>query len=416
MSGKFVEGWLYLPEIPRRFSRHRIRHSEHHLVKPEVSLCIPTWQAGAFIAKTLEHARAQTWPALRILISVDLCEDDTAEICHSIAAKDDRVQVFVQEQRQGWAGNVNFLLGKVETPLLAFFWHDDMIPPDYVEQLATAFADRPDAMSAYGNTQHFGTYNEFECGQPFEGSLMHRLFDVLTTTNMGGMARNMMRRELVDLGLHIPALNGADYYESCWPWILHMVAAGPVIHVPNAIYHRLNGVGSSVVDGWRRSKFEQGLAGLKQNARDCIEIIRQSVEMPADLDIAIYCLQLFLLYRTRMFETDCQHLSLTGPGEISPEFKPMPSKHMWQRLDSGRLLRVQKLQAELYYLEGRRNVDRDNWQRALGPFIAASFLDPDHPAAGGYVASGLRRLGQGRAAHDIYAAFKHRQEREENNE
>ena len=70
--------------------------------------------------------------------------------------------------------------------------------------------------------------------------------------------------------------------------------------------------------------------------------------------------------------------------------------------------RVLKSQAQLFFLEGRHWQDQEQWQRALGGFIAATFLEPDHPLAGACLAGCLSKLDQGAAAQAIHDAFTQR--------
>ena len=49
---------------------------------PDVTICIPAWQAADFIERTLRCARSQTYEDIHILVSVDQCEDATVEICN----------------------------------------------------------------------------------------------------------------------------------------------------------------------------------------------------------------------------------------------------------------------------------------------------------------------------------------------
>ena len=53
-------------------------------LEPLVTVCIPTWQGQDFIGRALDCARHQTLMDIRILVSVDRCDDDTAAICPQI--------------------------------------------------------------------------------------------------------------------------------------------------------------------------------------------------------------------------------------------------------------------------------------------------------------------------------------------
>lgn len=83
-----------------------------------VTVCIPTYQSESFIERTLSCARNQTYRNLRILVSVDLSEDSTVQICEKHAKEDSRIEVTIQKERLGWSQNTNITLQDKATSLL----------------------------------------------------------------------------------------------------------------------------------------------------------------------------------------------------------------------------------------------------------------------------------------------------------
>ena len=348
-------------------------------LKPDVSICIPAWQAEVFIGATLECARNQTYPNVRILISIDQCSDRTADICRELAAQDARIVVFEQDKRLGWGGNVNFLLEKVQTPLFFFLWHDDLIGPGFIETLATALADSPAAMSAYGNTRHFGGTNTLTVGQTFADPVADRLIEVLTSPTLHGLSRCMMHSEIVSMGLRIPQPDGRDYYENNTAYFIKILASGPIIHVPEAEYQRRNGTGISVVDGWLRMPLERALEGFRHNATICMDILRDSLSDPRELEGARYCLYLFLMERLRKYERGIPDGSLTPPREVCAEFEGLHLKSVLPLFDNVQRQRVLRAQARLHHLEGEHWFRMRQWESALASFTEAAELDPEYP-------------------------------------
>ena len=103
-----------------------------------MTVCIPAYQAAEFIERTLGCASAQTYAKQRILVSVDVSTDPTAEICRKRARDDPRIEVIAQPKRLGWAGNVNFLLDSVRSEFAFLYFHDDLIEPEYSARLIAA--------------------------------------------------------------------------------------------------------------------------------------------------------------------------------------------------------------------------------------------------------------------------------------
>jgi glycosyltransferase involved in cell wall biosynthesis len=163
----------------------------------EVSVLIPAYQSESFIGRTLDCARAQTHPAIRILISVDKCGDATAAVAHARAAIDDRVVVFEQTERLGWAGNVNFLLDRSETPYHFLYFHDDMIAPTYIATLLTALRAQPQAASVHCDMSHFGGSDWYSTGRAYLGPAVERVLTFLLAPSRGSPLRSVMRKDAV---------------------------------------------------------------------------------------------------------------------------------------------------------------------------------------------------------------------------
>src|SRR5688572_9092751 len=98
-----------------------------------ITVCVPVWNGASFVAETLECVRRQTQTDLRVLISDDHSDDDSAAVCQTFES-DSRFEVVVQPERLGWVGNVNWLLKRVDTPFGCILPHDDLITPDYLER------------------------------------------------------------------------------------------------------------------------------------------------------------------------------------------------------------------------------------------------------------------------------------------
>jgi GT2 family glycosyltransferase len=119
---------------------------------PSVLALVPTYNGGAFLTATLASLTAQDYPALRILISDDASTDGTWEVCAAAAARDPRVTAVRQPVRQGWIGNSNALLARVDADFAFFAPHDDVFVPSYVSRLAAALTGAPDVVLAFADT------------------------------------------------------------------------------------------------------------------------------------------------------------------------------------------------------------------------------------------------------------------------
>ncbi len=215
----------------------------------EVTVCIPAWQAEAFVAETLRSALQQTRPPARVVVSVDRGEDATAEVCRTLAA-DSPVPVTVVEQpdRLGWVGNVNAALDLVDTERFAILFHDDVLAPTYLQALHDVHAAQPATVCAYTDQQRRGLDDSRPSVPSFDGPRPARMLQQVVTETALPMRGLMPTTVLHD----VPRLadRGFNALGAGVVWLLGIAAHGPMIRHPEPLYTKTIAVGS-VTDGFR---------------------------------------------------------------------------------------------------------------------------------------------------------------------
>ncbi|MBI3333604.1 MAG: glycosyltransferase [Candidatus Omnitrophica bacterium] len=93
------------------------------MAEPLVSICVPTYNRAAALAKSLPAILGQDYGALEILISDNGSEDGTEELCRRVQAQDPRVRYYRQPGNIGLYGNHNFCINESRGEFLCFF-HD----------------------------------------------------------------------------------------------------------------------------------------------------------------------------------------------------------------------------------------------------------------------------------------------------
>ena len=290
-----------------------------HVPRDEVSICIPAWQSQAFIRRTLDFALGQTHRRVRVLVSIDQCDDDTAAMCLARAHQDSRLAVFVQPSRLGWAGNVNFLLGQVSTPYFFLYFHDDVIVPQYTARLLHALQRRPDAASVHCDMDHFGAARAVSVGFAYEGSVARRLGAFLVTPERGSPLRSLTRSALLADGLRLPT----GEIDGLWanePYLMRLVAAGPAVHVPEILYYRWNQREGGLTDGWKRLAPAQVCAGHAGNIRTALDIIDRATTDAAERRALAFCLYVHMMPRLHAIERESQGAVAIDPQQVSPRF------------------------------------------------------------------------------------------------
>jgi Glycosyl transferase family 2 len=263
-----------------------------------VTVCIPAYEAGSFIDRTLRCARAQTHEALRILVSIDVSGDNTEAVCRRHADDDDRVEVLAQPERLGWAGNVNFLLDRADSEFAFLYFHDDVIEPTYCERLVGALRERPDAASAHSDLGRIGDDTVIS-GGAYAGPVGERLLDYLTGKSMPSLLRSVMRTELAG-DARLPTEAGGVSAQH--PFLVQLVAAGPVVHIPEVLYRRWHARRGGLVEGWNSLPFEEIIAGYRRNAQLALGLIDQLRPSPEEREALLFGLMIHMTLHLRRAE------------------------------------------------------------------------------------------------------------------
>ena len=109
--------------------------------QPLVSVCIPLYNAGAFIGATVDSVLRQTYPNWELIIADDMSTDGGWEIV--LAYRDPRIRCFRNPQRLGAEGNWNGVISAAKGEYVKLLCHDDLLAPECLERQVAAFqADR----------------------------------------------------------------------------------------------------------------------------------------------------------------------------------------------------------------------------------------------------------------------------------
>lgn len=283
----------------------------------DVTVCIPAWQAAGFIDRTLACARAQTHASIRIVVSVDLGDDDTARRCQGHAQEDDRIEVLVQPRRLGWADNTNATLERVQTEFFCLYFHDDVLKPDFVARLLAELRADPAAVAAYCDVREFGDRESVITGAPYSGPAVERLLKMLGPQR-GAPLRALTRRRLLDEGLRFPAVPGQGFWR-WYPYLVKLAAAGPLRHVPEALYERwirADGLTAS----WQRVTRQDLVEGQRASLAICLDTFDRAAADPGERVLLRYALYLFTLAWTRRAELAGGFAAPIPAGELAAAF------------------------------------------------------------------------------------------------
>lgn len=207
--------------------------------RSSVTALLPAWQAADFIQATLDSLSAQTWPAFQVMVSVDLCDDDTLDICRRHAAADRRFRVLAQDERLGYVGNCNALLRSADSDYVMFAFHDDVLAPTCVSRLAETLDCHSEAVMCFPDmtvtdvdgTKEHCTFTALDG----ERQRLHRGMTMLQLTQNWwvpnrGLFRLETARSVGGLKIH-----GAGEFSADLPWLFALSLAGEFVRVPETL-------------------------------------------------------------------------------------------------------------------------------------------------------------------------------------
>ena len=200
----------------------------------KVTLCIPAYQAEAFLDETLASAFAQTWKNLEILISVDASTDNTAAIARAYR---DRpwTRIIVHNKRLGWIGNTNYVLSQLRSRFAIILLHDDLIDRDYVETCMAGLLDNPSAVICYSDLDtvedRLGAMEQHSV----VGNLNQRLTSILREHFVAVAFRGVFDRTKAPNHAIPQAIGG---FAADTLWFTRLSCQGEMIRIPGARYHK----------------------------------------------------------------------------------------------------------------------------------------------------------------------------------
>ena len=126
---------------------------------PLVSIIMPCYNQGAFLAEALDSVLAQTYTNWECIIIDDGSKDNTAEVAKLYSAKDSRIQYLYQENSGVSAARNNGIAHSKGEYLLPLDG-DDKIAPKFLELTLQEIIKDRNIRVVYTDVQYFGERND----------------------------------------------------------------------------------------------------------------------------------------------------------------------------------------------------------------------------------------------------------------
>ncbi|MEO3755791.1 glycosyltransferase family A protein [Streptomyces sp. B6B3] len=118
---------------------------------PVVSVLMPTYRQGAFIARALGSLFDQSYQDFEVVIVNDGSDDDTED--QVLAYDDPRIRYIAWAENRGLGAALNAATAAAGGDLLCYLPSDDHYDPDHLETCVTTLRDRPDAGLVYSGVR-----------------------------------------------------------------------------------------------------------------------------------------------------------------------------------------------------------------------------------------------------------------------
>jgi glycosyltransferase involved in cell wall biosynthesis len=107
-------------------------------VTPAVSVCIPAFQAEAYIGATIRSVREQTFTDWELAVADDCSTDATLAEASAASNGDPRIRLTRNESNLGAAANWNHAVAATSAPFVKLLCSDDILAPTCLERQVTA--------------------------------------------------------------------------------------------------------------------------------------------------------------------------------------------------------------------------------------------------------------------------------------
>lgn len=215
---------------------------------PKISVVVPAYNVGKFVAECLESILSQDFDAFEIVVVDDGSPDDSGKICDEFAARDARVRVFHKENG-GVSAARKFGTERSRGEWICFVDGDDALPPNALSALFAGTQKFPDADIVEGGSTEFRESAELRgrgvpvpaparSREPFDGSGLEYAREVASRRGLFSLApwRKLIRREVL---LKTAALDVPRKINSSEDTMMNMRAATGtrrVARIPEIVY------------------------------------------------------------------------------------------------------------------------------------------------------------------------------------
>ena len=137
---------------------------------PKVSIIIPCYNQGKYVAEAINSALRQTFKDIEIVCVNDGSADNSVEIIKSFENKYKNFIFLNNEENRGVIYSRNFAIKNCNGTYILPLDADDIIEPTYVEKAVKILDNNPNIGIVYCKAKIFGNYDKYWNLKPFNKS------------------------------------------------------------------------------------------------------------------------------------------------------------------------------------------------------------------------------------------------------
>jgi glycosyltransferase involved in cell wall biosynthesis len=212
------------------YRRNGEQHADMSTPTPAISVLMPVYDAGRFLAPAVESILAQTFSDFELIAIDDGSVDDSGQVLAAFAASDTRIRVFGQENR-GIVATLNRALELARAPLVARMDADDLSRPDRFAKQVAYLREHPEIAVLSGAMDLIdanGTYLRTDVFPTAPDAIKRELPDRCCICHPAVMARTLTLRSVG--GYRLNAEHAEDY--DLW---LRVSEVGEIANLPDVL-------------------------------------------------------------------------------------------------------------------------------------------------------------------------------------
>jgi glycosyltransferase involved in cell wall biosynthesis len=121
---------------------------------PKVSVCIPTYNYGRYLAEAVESVLAQTFRDYELLVIDDCSTDETDEVMRGFAERDERIRYIRNAENLGMVENWNLCLRQARGEYIKYLFGDDLLSSKCAIEKMAAALDADPSISLVGSARN----------------------------------------------------------------------------------------------------------------------------------------------------------------------------------------------------------------------------------------------------------------------